>query len=68
MMKLEDMDEISRHKSLVRFMVREKIEPFTRENYISLMGWDEIPDPWTAEHEGQLPPIFQDFEKVEVFD
>ena len=63
--QLLGMDEISRDREIVKFMVYEHVEPFTRETYIDLMGWDEIPDPWTAEHEGMLPPIFQDFDKVD---
>jgi hypothetical protein len=32
--------------------------PLTREAYIFL-NWDKRPEPWTAEHEEQVPDIFQ---------
>jgi hypothetical protein len=31
--------------------------PITREKYLALAyGTDQIPDPWTEEHEAELPP------------
>jgi hypothetical protein len=28
----------------------------TREKYIALAYGDDVPDPWTPEHEAELPP------------
>jgi hypothetical protein len=42
---------------VLRGMLRDGI-PLTRETYI-FANWDKKPDPWTAEHESQLPDIFQ---------
>lgn len=33
--------------------------PLTRDNFIDRMGFDELPDPWTAEHELRLPECFR---------
>jgi hypothetical protein len=30
-------------------------EPITRENFIA-NNWGDMPDPWTAEHEQEMPP------------
>ena len=35
--------------------------PMKRTNYIQLAYWGEIPDPFTAEHEQQLPVELQDW-------
>jgi hypothetical protein len=35
-----------------------------RTNYIQLAYWGEIPDPWTAEREQQLPVELQDWTLV----
>lgn len=32
--------------------------PLTRENYIR-ENWGDTPEPWTAEHEAELPAPFQ---------
>jgi hypothetical protein len=34
--------------------------PITRENYIAFDYGDEVPDPWTAEDEAELPDILQE--------
>lgn len=33
--------------------------PLTRENYIRANWGDEVPHPWTDEHEAELPVPFQ---------
>jgi hypothetical protein len=45
-------------------LMREAKIPITRENYISLNYMGEIPQPWTAEHEHELPRELQDWTKV----
>jgi hypothetical protein len=39
-------------------LMREAGIPITRENYIEA-NWSPIPDPWTAEHEAELPEFLQ---------
>jgi hypothetical protein len=36
----------------------------TRENYID-RNWPETPEPWTAEHEAELPASLQDWSVFE---
>jgi hypothetical protein len=33
--------------------------PLTREHYLALAYGGELPDPWTAEHELEVPGPFQ---------
>jgi hypothetical protein len=40
----------------------------TRENWIDLNWGREIPDPWTAEDEGEVPEELQDWSKVKTTD
>jgi len=40
----------------------------TRENWIDANWGAEIPDPWTAEHEADLPEELQDWSKVKLED
>jgi hypothetical protein len=40
--------------------------PMTRENYLQIAYFGELPDPWTAEHEDELPAALQDGSKVYV--
>ena len=44
-------------------MMKEHSIPITRENYLHLNYMGEIPDPWTAEHEAELPRRLQDWTK-----
>ena len=39
--------------------------PLTRDMYLSLAYGDHMPDPWTADHEAQLPEMFQDPSKLQ---
>lgn len=39
-------------------------QPITRESYIA-MNWEEPPDPWTVEHEEELPPFLRDWSWLE---
>ena len=41
-------------------LMKERGVPVTRENYLHLAFFGEIPDPWTAEHEADLPAELQD--------
>jgi hypothetical protein len=43
---------------VLRGMLRDGT-PLTREIYI-FRNWDKRPDPWTAEHEEQVPEIFRE--------
>jgi hypothetical protein len=40
----------------------------TRENWIDVAYGDEVPDPWTAEDESDLPEALQDWSKVTIED
>jgi hypothetical protein len=44
-------------------MIRDNL-PLTRDTYIFL-NWDKRPNPWTAEHEEQVPDIFRPVEDQE---
>ena len=48
---------------VVRLLKRTHVA-VTRENYLHLAYFGQIPDPWTAEHEAELPPYLQDWSKV----
>jgi hypothetical protein len=37
--------------------------PVTRENYLQLAYFGEPPEPWTREHEAELPPHLQDWDQ-----
>lgn len=41
------------------FMKREGL-PLTREKYLGLAYGQELPDPWTPEHEAELPEELQE--------
>jgi hypothetical protein len=38
--------------------------PVTRENYIEANWGDDVPDPWTAEHEAELPDFLQEVNRL----
>jgi len=40
--------------------------PFTRENYIDLAYGNDVPNPWTPEHEEELPEELQDWQRFEM--
>lgn len=46
-------------------MMRKNGVPLTRENYLHMAYLGEIPDPWTSEHEAELPKQFQDWSKFD---
>jgi len=48
--------------------MRENKTPVTRDNYIGLEYGSVIPDPWTAEHEQELPVELQDWSKFTLID
>jgi hypothetical protein len=39
--------------------------PVTRQDYLHLAYFGEIPDPWTAEHEADMPIEPQDWSRFE---
>lgn len=45
---------------LTRFMKRYNV-PVTRDNYLHVAYMGEVPHPWTAELEANLPPQLQDW-------
>lgn len=55
--ELKGLDPVT--ASVIRVMQRAGI-PITRENYIAY-NWPEIPNPWPAELEAELPPFLQDW-------
>ena len=44
---------------VVRFLKSKGID-VTRENYIDINWLGETPDPWTEEHEAELPEYLQE--------
>jgi hypothetical protein len=40
--------------------MKEKGLPITREKYLGLAYGQELPDPWTPEHEAELPEELQE--------
>jgi hypothetical protein len=54
--------EIAKHDPVVEAMLRLKL-PMTRKTWLSLAHL-EMPVRWTAEHEAELPEVFQDWSKV----
>ncbi len=45
-------------------MMRRK-EPLTRDMYLALNYGPDLPVPWTAEHEAEVPAPFQDWSQVQ---
>ena len=39
--------------------------PITRENFIELNWGEDIPNPWTAEDEEEIPESLRDWSKVD---
>ena len=54
----------AQHSPTLAKMIREGM-PLTREKWISLNYLGNPPKRWTGEHEGQVPAIWRDFDKVE---
>jgi hypothetical protein len=48
-----------RRDPIVEFC-RKRGLPLDRETYVDICYPDGIPEPWTAEHEIELPPAFRD--------
>jgi hypothetical protein len=46
------------YSPLLAYMIEHKL-PLTRETYISMNYLGHPPDPWTAEHEYELPTPFR---------
>ena len=42
--------------------------PVTRENWIDAAWGVDVPDPWTGDHESELPVELQDWSKVKQTD
>jgi hypothetical protein len=51
------LDE-AKYCPLLAYMIEHGI-PLTREKYISMSYLGHPPDPWTAEHEAELPTPFR---------
>jgi hypothetical protein len=49
-------------EKLVQQMKQDGI-PLTRDNYLHVAYFGETPDPWTPEHEADLPVELQDFSR-----
>jgi len=45
------------------YMIKHGI-PLTREKWISMNYMGQPPEPWTAEHEGEVPEPWRDFGNV----
>jgi hypothetical protein len=52
------IEQQARHSPVLRHMIKNG-GPLTRKRYVGLSFMGEPPDPWTAEHESMLPPMFQ---------
>ncbi len=59
---------MTEYDPLIDWMVANKV-PVTRSNYIG-MNWDAdaMPDPWTPDHEEQLPEKLQRWDWFKVVD
>lgn len=58
------MDESDGDDDVVRLMRKHGI-PITRENYLHIAFMGEIPDPWTDEHEADLPAAIRNLPPTE---
>jgi hypothetical protein len=62
---MADIIEFPHNDLVVQMMHRYNI-PMTRENYLQIAYFGELPDSWTAEHQDELPAALQDWSKVYV--
>jgi hypothetical protein len=60
---MADIIEFPHNDLVVQMMHRYNI-PMTRENYLQIAYGGDLPDPWTAAHEDELPAALQDWSKV----
>jgi hypothetical protein len=60
---MADIIEFPHNDLVVQMMPRYNI-PMTRENYLQIAYGGDLPDPWTAAHEDELPAPLQDWSKV----
>ena len=49
---------------LASVMRKYGVDPITREDYIDMAWGNEPPEPWTIEHELELPDELRDLDKV----
>jgi hypothetical protein len=49
-------------------MLRAAGSPVTRQNWIDLAYGADVPEPWTPEHESELPEALQDWAQVVITD
>ena len=54
----EELTRLSGGSPVLADMLKNNI-PLTREHYLALAYGGELPDPWTAEHELEVPGPFQ---------
>lgn len=57
----KECERLSRNDVVLRGMLDSNV-PLTREHYIEKAYAGDVPDPWTAEHELELPEPFQRME------
>jgi hypothetical protein len=50
--------EAARYSGTLRHMIQDGL-PLTREKWISMNYMGQPPEPWTAEHEAEVPEPFQ---------
>ena len=56
-MKQEDLETLYGNDPIVKVLDQKGL-PITRENWIEL-NWPTKPNPWTTEHEEEIPTILQ---------
>jgi hypothetical protein len=63
MAKTSDLEDARQNDVTLNWMLKNGIPP-TRENYIYHAYAGKPPDPWTHEHEAEIPEPLQDGSKV----
>jgi len=56
--ELAELDALSRSDQVLREMLLARM-PLDRETYLAMCWGPDLPDPWTAEHEAEVPPPFK---------
>jgi hypothetical protein len=55
--------QAAKYSPTLEYMIEHDI-PLTREQFISMNYLGHPPEPWTAEHEGEVPAPWRDFGNV----
>jgi hypothetical protein len=58
------LEQYRKSDGVLDYMMRTGM-PIDRPTYI-MMNWPDIPDPWTAAHEDEIPPPLQDWSRVDA--